>query len=160
MNSTQPTGGIRLQQLHAAGAGHRSRWSAAVSVTVALVLAGLTPYAAPDSPAQASQAGRATGTRSENQAGAELFATTCKVCHGEAGIGGVGPALRGTKFTRPYVRRAMSEGRPGSMMPEFTKTFTATQMNDVAAYVASLQTPASSEPAVGLRGDPATGEVV
>ena len=92
--------------------------------------------------------------------GNELFKTTCRVCHGEAGIGGVGPALRGTKFTRPYVRRAMSEGRPGSMMPEFTKTFTTAQMNEVAGYVASLQTPANTDSPGGLRGDPAAGETV
>ena len=30
------------------------------------------------------------------------------------------------------------------MMPEFTKTFTTTQMNEVAGYVASLQTPANT----------------
>ena len=110
-------------------------------------------------PASASQ-GRGSGaTIAAGQPGAELFATTCRVCHGEAGIGGVGPALRGTKFTRPYVRRAMAEGRPGSMMPEFTKTFTAAQMNDVASYVASLQAPTGPAPG-GLRGDPSAGEVV
>ena len=93
------------------------------------------------------------------ESGAELFARTCKVCHGEAGIGGVGPALRSAKFTRAYVRRAMSEGRPGSMMPEFTRTFTATQMNAVAEYVATLQTPAS-QAGGGLRGNAAAGEAI
>lgn len=102
--------------------------------------------------------GRATAA-APAQPGAELFATTCRVCHGEAGIGSVGPALRGAKFTRQYVRRAMSEGRPGSMMPEFTKTFTAAQMNDVASYVASLQSPTGPAPG-GLRGDPSAGEVM
>ena len=106
-------------------------------------------------PAPQPSTANATGDR-----GGDLFRTTCRVCHGEAGIGGVGPALRGTKFTRPYVRRAMSEGRPGSMMPEFTKTFTTTQMNEVAAYVASLQTPANTDSPGGLRGDPAAGETV
>jgi putative heme-binding domain-containing protein len=105
-----------------------------------------------------SGSGSRTAARSgtgSNAAGAELFQTTCKVCHGEAGIGGVGPGLRGAKFTRPYVRRAMSEGRPGSMMPEFTKTFTAQEMNEVAEYVASLQAASA-----GLRGDPARGETI
>ena len=116
-----------------------------------LLVARQAPSAA-QGPANAAPSGA-------SQPGAELFATTCRVCHGEAGIGGVGPALRGTKFTRPYVRRAMAEGRPGSMMPEFTKTFTAAQMNDVASYVASLQTASGSAPG-GLRGDPSAGEVV
>jgi len=106
----------------------------------------------------AASAGRSPGSPTDR--GAELFKTTCKVCHGEAGIGGVGPALRGAKFTRPYVHKAMSEGRPGTMMPQFSKTFTATQITDVATYVASLQTPASGEPTGGLRGDAAAGESV
>jgi putative heme-binding domain-containing protein len=136
----------------------RSRWAAVVGVTAVLsAMAG--PGAQPPSAAPAqepSAAGRAV-TAGEHQAGAELFATTCKVCHGEAGIGGVGPALRDRKFTRAYVRRAMSEGRPNSMMPEFTRTFTAAQMNQVSAYVAALQSPAGPAPE-GLRGDPAAGE--
>ena len=45
----------------------------------------------------------------------------------------------------------MSEGRPGSMMPEFTKTFTAAQMNEISEYVAALQSPAGPTP-WGLRG--------
>lgn len=138
----------------------RTRW------TSALVLAGLTLVAtvfiAAPTPvagqAPAASAGRAALSGPE-KTGGELFATTCKVCHGEAGIGGVGPALRGAKFTRPYVRRAMSEGRPGSMMPEFTRTFTSAQMTEVADYVASLQTPTGPAPA-GLRGDPVAGQTV
>jgi putative heme-binding domain-containing protein len=119
------------------------------------------PQPSNPSPRAASQTPGAAKTAATPQhPGAELFRTTCRVCHGEAGIGGVGPALRGAKFTRPYVRRAMSDGRPGSMMPEFTKTFTTAQMNDVAAYVAGLQTPAAGQAAGGLRGDTAAGEVM
>lgn len=127
---------------------------AIVGVAASLALAGSPAVAAQGSPAPGRTAN--AGTATSSKAGAELFATTCRVCHGEAGIGSVGPALRGAKFTRVYVRRAMSEGRPGSMMPEFTKTFTAAQMNDVAGYVASLQTPTGPAPA-GLRGDPVNG---
>jgi putative heme-binding domain-containing protein len=131
---------------------------AVVLLAVALA-AGVTAAPAPGAQAAADSKAAPPGNAAHDR-GAELFRTTCRVCHGEAGIGGVGPALRGAKFTRPYVRRAMSEGRPGTMMPEFTKTFTATQMTDVAAYVASLQTPATGEPSGGLRGDPASGETI
>ena len=133
----------------------------AIALAVALLLGagGLTTVLDGQSRRGAGARVAVETTSEGNAAGAELFGTTCKVCHGEAGIGGVGPALRGAKFTRPYVRRAMSEGRPGSMMPEFTRTFTAQQMNDVADYVASLQTPTGPVPA-GLRGDPARGETI
>jgi putative heme-binding domain-containing protein len=123
-------------------------WCLRSTADVALLAAGQTT-------AKSSDAKRPTAER-----GAELFKTTCKVCHGEAGIGGVGPALRGAKFTKGYVHTAMSEGRPGTMMPTFAKTFSATQIDDVASYVASLQTPASGEPSGGLRGDPVAGETL
>lgn len=127
-------------------------WGSALLATVLLVgAAGGTPIgASPQTPVADTARG------SGDPQGGELFTNTCKVCHGEAGIGGVGPALRGDQFTRAYVRRAMSEGRPGSMMPEFTKTFTAAQMGAVAEYVASLQSPTGPVPA-GLRGTAAAG---
>jgi len=135
--------------------------SAAVSALLASALLAFAAFRTTDTVlAQAATASLPSTAKAPADRGNELFRTTCRVCHGEAGIGGVGPALRGTKFTRPYVRRAMSEGRPGSMMPEFTKTFTTTQMNEVAAYVASLQTPANTDSPGGLRGDPAAGETV
>jgi len=99
----------------------------------------------------------ARGAARTSQEGGELFSTTCQVCHGEAGIGSSAPSLRGTKFTPGYVRQAMSEGRPGTMMPRFTGVFTTREIEAVARYVASLQN-AQRPPDSGLRGDPAAGE--
>ena len=107
--------------------------------------------------ASVSAQAQARGNGRSSQHGAELFATTCQVCHGEAGVGSSAPTLRGAKFTPGYVRQAMSEGRPGTMMPRFTGVFTAAEIEAVARYVASLQSaprPAES----GLRGDAAAGE--
>jgi putative heme-binding domain-containing protein len=97
--------------------------------------------------------------------GARLFFQTCRVCHGAAGIGGVGPALRGAKFTAEHVRARMSESRPGSMMPQFSKTFTPTELSQVANYVASLQQqrllPSPNHPRPGaLVGNAVAGESV
>jgi putative heme-binding domain-containing protein len=133
------------------------RLPATVATLAVVAVLAASPFeaAGQGNRAGAPQAARGAGAPAES--GTELFATTCKVCHGEAGIGGVGPALRGEQFTRAYVRRAMSEGRPGSMMPEFTRTFTAAQMNQVSEYVASLQSPEGPAPA-GLRGNPVAGE--
>jgi putative heme-binding domain-containing protein len=89
-------------------------------------------------------------------AGARLFTTACKVCHGEAAVGGVAPALMGAKFTTEFVEQVVADGRPGTMMPGFRKTFTGDEIADVSRYVAGLQ----SRFAGGgvLRGDPAAGE--
>lgn len=91
--------------------------------------------------------------------GAELFAMTCQVCHGQAGIGGVGPALRGAKFTADFVRKTLQDGRPGTMMPGFSATLSGSDIAGIARYVATLQSPDGPAPP-GLRGNAAAGEEV
>jgi putative heme-binding domain-containing protein len=121
-------------------------------VVTALVLASSPAFAGrPQTPPDASSAARVQGD------GPALFVKTCRVCHGEAGIGAVAPALRGPKFTATYVADVMRAGRPGTMMPSFTKGFTPAQIGDVAKYVAALQQPAGG-PGLTLKGDPANGE--
>ena len=90
--------------------------------------------------------------------GATLFAMTCRVCHGDAGIGAVAPVLRGAKFTAKYVTDVMQAGRPGTMMPAFAGRFTPAQITGIARYVASLQQPTGEPGGYTLRGDPAAGE--
>jgi putative heme-binding domain-containing protein len=91
------------------------------------------------------------------QAGATRFSMTCRVCHGDAGIGGVAPALRGAKFTASYVSDVMKAGRPGTMMPAFAGKFSDTEIAGVARYIVSLQQPTGG-PQDTLHGDPAAGE--
>lgn len=139
--------------------GPRGRGATASLALLALLGLVGVPLAAAQALPETARGPQVAGTGVATESGSELFARTCKVCHGEAGLGGVGPALRDARFTRAFVRRAMSEGRPGSMMPEFTRTFTATQMNAVAEYVATLQAP--SGPSGGqLRGNAAAGEAI
>ncbi len=73
------------------------------------------------------------------EAGKTLFATNCKMCHGDEGTGGRAPSLRGPKFTVPFVRKTAEEGRPGTMMPKFTPRLSSAQIEDLSLYVASLQ---------------------
>src|SRR6185503_3434998 len=77
----------------------------------------------------------AAGASAPTADGAELFAMTCQVCHGQAGLGGVGPALRGAKFTTPFVRKTLIEGRPGTMMPGFSSTLPPRDITEIAGYV-------------------------
>jgi putative heme-binding domain-containing protein len=131
-----------------------SKASLPIGVVVWLAIAGF-------SAAPAAQSSRRAAPVSGNGAadGAELFAMTCQVCHGQAGIGGVGPALRGAKFTNDFVRKVLVDGRPGTMMPGFTATMSATEISEIARYVARLQAPDGPAPG-GLRGDPVAGEAV
>ncbi len=110
-------------------------------------------------PPDAAAQRRIRARRPASAGGAELFATTCQVCHGQAGIGGVGPALRGAKFTADYVRKVLQDGRPGTMMPGFTSTMSVAEIADVTRYVVRLQAPDGPAPG-GLRGDPNAGQAI
>ena len=94
-------------------------------------VAGLTVASAP------VRAATAGGGQAEP--GKALFVANCQMCHGEDGIGGRAPSLRGSKFTAPFVRKTAEEGRPGTMMPKFTPRLSGGQIEALALYVASLQ---------------------
>jgi len=121
----------------------------------AVVLAGAqeTP-AAPAAPAP-----QASTAPIPARAGEDLFTKTCAVCHGRGAVGGLGPALRGSRFTRDAVSQVVRDGRPGTMMSAFAKSFSRAEIDAVSRYVASLQAPDGPAPA-GLRGDPVAGEAM
>ena len=92
------------------------------------------------------------------EAGARLFTTSCKVCHGEAGVGNRAPALRGDRLTTDYIVKVIMQGKPGTMMPKFAGAFDAKQVQQLARYVRSLQR--SDSVWAALRGTAASGELV
>ncbi len=108
-----------------------------LSVAALLAAASLAGLARAEAPLGAVVA--AEGEQVE--AGRTLFTANCKMCHGEEGTGGRAPALRGPRFTTPFIRKTAEEGRPGTMMPKFTPRLSRGQLDDIAAYVASLQAP-------------------
>ena len=114
------------------------------------------PVAARPAAAVQPQTARPAAT---SRQGEDLFSMTCSVCHGKAGTGSIGPALRGPKFTRDYVATVVRAGRPGTMMSSFVSSFTAAEITAISTYVASLQVPSGPAPD-GLRGDAARGEEV
>jgi len=100
----------------------------------------------------------APGTALAQDPGEQLFVKSCRVCHGEAGVGNRAPALRGARLTADYVAQVIVDGKPGTMMPKFGTVFSAEQVRQLANYVVSLQRPDSVW--TTLRGDPAAGERV
>jgi len=96
--------------------------------------------------------------RTEVDAGGKLFESSCRICHGEAGVGNRAPALRGARLTLDYVNKVIAEGKPGTMMPRFENAFSAVQIRQLALYIRSVQQPDS--PWAALRGTPGPGERV
>ena len=101
---------------------------------------------------------QARGQAAQAAAGGKLFEASCRVCHGEAGVGNRAPALRGSRMTLDYVAKVIAEGKPGTMMPRFEGAFTPQQIRQLAQYIASVQRPDS--PWSALRGTAAPGEAV
>jgi mono/diheme cytochrome c family protein len=80
-------------------------------------------------------------------AGGEIFAQNCAACHGTRAEGGIGPALRNSKFIQTAGDQAISsmiaKGRPGTAMPAWLQAnggkLTEAQINNVIAFLKTLQ---------------------
>lgn len=121
------------------------------SASAAVVLLAL--WLPPALPAQTARSDRAQVT-----AGEQLFERSCRVCHGEAGVGNRAPTLRGAGMTVDYVSKIIAEGKPGTMMPKFGTAFSPDQIRQLALYIRSVQRPDS--PWAALRGTPGPGEQI
>lgn len=86
-------------------------------------------------------------------AGYTIYQQDCAVCHGKDGYGRIGANLK-TAFPaierETYTITTISNGVSGSLMPAFAQAsggpLTEQQVNDVAAYVLSIQQEATSQP--------------
>ena len=69
--------------------------------------------------------------------GAAIFEGECAGCHGEQGVGGVGPALFETGLDATGVSAAVQQGR--GVMP--AGIVSGQEQADVVAYVVSISSP-------------------
>ncbi|WP_300077893.1 c-type cytochrome [Propioniciclava sp.] len=116
----------------------RNRAARPVALALALFLLG-TLYAAI---APGSQVAADTGTSTQVAAGKALFQTTCSSCHGLNGEGtSQGPTLVGVGAAAVDFQMStgrMPMARPGAQAPRKVNTYSAEEIADIAAYVASL----------------------
>lgn len=73
--------------------------------------------------------------------GAALYKSKCAMCHGAAGEGKVGPALKGTKLTDAQVADLLTKGEAGKKAPhgKAVAGLTEEQAKAVATFVKSLK---------------------
>ena len=72
--------------------------------------------------------------------GASIYAANCAACHGQAGEGGVGPALIGisSRYQAADIEARIRE--PSGIMPRlYPRPLSAQDVQDVAGYVVSLK---------------------
>ena len=90
-------------------------------------------------PSAAAPAPAAGGAPAPSSAGRRLFQASCGICHrlADAGTqGAVGPNLDTLSLSAASVRAQVTNG--GGGMPAFTGVLTPSEINEVAAYVASV----------------------
>ncbi|HEY4930543.1 MAG TPA: cytochrome c [Terriglobales bacterium] len=73
--------------------------------------------------------------------GAAIFKAKCAMCHGAAGEGKSGPALKGTALTAAQIADVLEKGAPGKKAPhgKAITGMTADQASAVAAFVKTLK---------------------
>ena len=89
--------------------------------------------------------------------GARLYAAHCAACHGDSGGGGVGVPLSLSSFLNSiddaFLRKTIRHGRPGRVMPAFSKLSDA-QIDAIAGFIRSWSDkPAPQFPATPVQGD-------
>lgn len=87
------------------------------------------------------------------QGGAALFASTCAICHGQDGRGGVDaiPAINSPHRLRAlddaWYRNVIAYGRPAKGMPTWGTVLSPEQMDDLVALIAAWRAGQQVEPA-------------
>jgi cytochrome c len=73
--------------------------------------------------------------------GAAIYKTKCAACHGAAGEGKMGPALKGTSQTAEAISAVVTKGAEGKKAPHGKPMsgLTAEQAKVVADYVKTLK---------------------
>jgi len=73
--------------------------------------------------------------------GDAVYKSKCAACHGPAGEGKMGPALKGTKLSEDDIILVLSKGKEGKKAPHSKpiSSLTDDQIKSVAHYVKSMK---------------------
>jgi cytochrome c oxidase cbb3-type subunit 3 len=96
--------------------------------------------------------------------GGQLFRTHCAACHGDKGDGGVGVPLALPAFLESvdntFLHKTIRLGRPGRVMPAFTKLSDA-QIDAIVSHIRGWSgKPAPEFSAAPVKGDPQKGKTL
>lgn len=105
--------------------------------------------------------GSTPGSATSAVSGAQLYQQHCAACHGDSGHGGVGVPLALASFLNSvddrYLRETIRHGRPGRVMPAFTR-LSAAELEAIVSHIRSWQsTPAPVYSTAPIVGNPEQG---
>lgn len=122
-----------------AGSGASMNYAVKIVISISLLLVSMAVSGAPD--------------------GARLYAAHCAACHGSTGAGGVGVPLSLASFLNSidddFLRKTIRHGRPGRVMPAFSKLSDA-QIEAIVGFIRTW----SDKPAPQFPGTPVRGDAV
>jgi mono/diheme cytochrome c family protein len=101
-------------------------------------------------------------------AGGELYGENCSACHGDNGLGGVGPGLNSKSLLKTTTDEALYNltrtGVPGTIMPAWGQTFggpfTDEQIFQMVAYIRAWEPTAPDPTPAATAPDPARGALI
>jgi len=67
--------------------------------------------------------------------GPALFAANCASCHGAAGEGASGPAIKPPAFERQDLFLVIADGRPGTPMPAFSGVLNEVEVEAIMDFL-------------------------
>jgi putative heme-binding domain-containing protein len=132
-----------------------NRKTAACAVLLAVLAAGSSATQTQPATARPPRA----ALSSDATEGRRVFDAQCAWCHGNEGVGGMGPGLHGTLTHAASLKAIVdiiTDGIPGTDMPGFRVPLTERGIRQTAAYVQSL----SRSTAAAARGNTQHGEAL
>ena len=103
-----------------------------------------TPAPAPQTPAPTTQTTPIPSTTAPTPttptttaSGKDIYDKNCASCHGEGGVGGMGPALNDEKRTQAAVLAITTAGK--EKMPAYANKLSPAEIVSVSQYVADLK---------------------
>ena len=112
----------------------RLNWKSRALLPLALVV----PLTISTIPVRAQQPGAPAPDNGQLDV-AQLFATTCGLCHSDGGrAAGKGPQLMNSQRDDDFIRNRIKNGKQGAM-PAFGTTFNDAQIDKIIEYIRALK---------------------
>ncbi len=97
------------------------------------------------------------GLAGDVESGKAVYDKNCAACHGAAGVGASGPALKGSDFTKEFdtidkIKAVIRKGTPKGMPPYNASQISDADLDNLVAYIQSLTSAAAQPTPLPVKG--------